>query len=186
MEKTFKTPEAWRAWLQKNHDRVKSVRLVLYKIKTGRATLTYEAALREALCFGWIDSIVHRIDDERHTITFTPRKPKSIWSAANKKRIAELEAEGLMAAPGLAKVRAARADGSWDKLAKIEERSEIPPDLVQALKSRAEARAKWDKMAPSQKKMYSWWIISAKRPETRERRVLETIARVMAGRKAGM
>jgi len=182
----FKNRAEWRAWLERNHDKKKEIWLAYFKKHTGKTSLKYEEALEEALCFGWIDSTVNRLDAERYMQKWTPRNEKSIWSASNKARVKKLIAAGLMAEPGLAKVRAAKRNGSWTKLDKIDLREEVPQDLLDALALRPGIKAKFDRMAPSQKKLYSWWIESAKRPETRARRISETLKRVDAGRRAGM
>jgi uncharacterized protein YdeI (YjbR/CyaY-like superfamily) len=182
----FKTRAAWRAWLEKNHDKSKGLRLAYYKKNSGKASVSYEEALEEALCFGWIDSRVNKLDGERYMQKWTPRNEKSIWSAANKARVKRLIAEGRMAPPGLAKINAAKRNGSWKKLDRVELRAEVPKELLDALALQPLIEAKFDRLAPSQKKLYSWWIESAKRPETRARRIAETVNRVAAGRPAGM
>ena len=182
----FKDRSAWRCWLESNHDRAKEIRLVYYKKNSGKKSVRYEDALEEALCFGWIDSVVNRVDDERYMQKYTPRKDASIWSAANKARVRKLIAEGQMTEAGLAKIRAAKRLGTWTKLDRIEIKAEVPRELLQALEARPSVKALFDGLPPSQKKLWSWWIESAKRPETRARRIAETVRRVEAGRKAGM
>lgn len=182
----FKTRAAWRAWLEKNHAATKGLWLAYYKKNSGKTSVTYEEALEEALCYGWIDSTVNRIDEERYMQKWTPRNEKSIWSAANKARVKKLIAEGRMAAPGLAKIAVAKRNGSWTKIDIVDLRAEVPKALLDALALHPSIEAKFNKLAPSQKKLYSWWIESAKRPETRTRRVSETLKRVAAGRPAGM
>jgi len=184
--KLFKNRAAWRAWLERNHDKQKEIWLAYYKKNSGKTSVTYEEALEEALCFGWIDSTVNKLDAERYIQKWTPRKAKSIWSAANKARVKKLITEGRLAPPGAAKIRIAKANGSWTKLDKVDLRAEVPGDLLSALALHPAIKAKFDRMAPSQKKLYSWWIESAKRPETRARRIAETLKRVDAGRRAGM
>jgi uncharacterized protein YdeI (YjbR/CyaY-like superfamily) len=150
--------------------------------------VTYEEALEEALCYGWIDSIVNRLDDERYMQKWTPRRPGSIWSAANKARIKKLTEAGRMTPAGLAKVAAARRNGSWNKLSDIDRigrTNELPADLGKALAGNPAAKERFDRLAASQKKLWAWWIISAKRPETRARRVAETVKGVAAGRRPG-
>jgi uncharacterized protein YdeI (YjbR/CyaY-like superfamily) len=188
-KKLFKTAATWRAWLEGNHDREKEIWLVYYKKGTGKKSVTYEEALQEALCFGWIDSTVNRFDSERYTQKWTPRNIDSVWSAANKGRVKKLIAEGRMAAPGLAKIKAAKLNGSWNKLSDIDRigrTDKIPEDLSTALANDPAVKEKFERLAPSHKKLWAWWIISAKRPETRARRVAETLRRVAAGRRPGM
>jgi len=113
-QRCMKTRSAWRAWLQKHHATADELWLILFKKHTGKAGLVYEDAVREALCFGWIDGILKRIDDEKHTIRFSPRRKNSVWSATNKKRVAKVIAEGRMTEAGLAKVKEAKRNGQWD------------------------------------------------------------------------
>jgi uncharacterized protein YdeI (YjbR/CyaY-like superfamily) len=184
--KLFKNRAAWRSWLERNHNKEKEIWLAYYKKASGKTSITYIEALEEALGYGWIDSTVNKLDDDRFMQKWTPRKEKTIWSAANKARVEKLIAEGRMAAPGLAKIEIAKRNGSWTRLDRIDMRKEVPPDLLKALNGRPAIKEKFERMAPSQKKLYSWWIESAKRPETRARRVAETLKRVKAGRQAGM
>jgi uncharacterized protein YdeI (YjbR/CyaY-like superfamily) len=189
VKRLFRTAAGWRAWLERNHDREKEVWLVYYKKSSGKRSVTYKEALDEALCFGWIDSIVKRLDDERYMQKWTPRHPRSIWSAANKTRIERLTAAGRMAAAGLAKVEAARRNGSWDRLSGIDElarKAEIPADLRKALAESPDVLENFERLAPSRKKLWAWWVISAKRPETRARRIAATVEGVAAGRYPGM
>ena len=188
-KRLFKSAAAWRAWLGRNHAREKEIWLVYYKRGSGKTSVTHEEALEEALCYGWIDSVISRLDDERYMQKWTPRNVDSIWSAANKERIRKLIAEGRMATPGMAKIEAAKRNGSWDKLSDIDRigrTDEIPEDLSQALATNPVAKEKFERLPPSQKKLWAWWILSAKKPETRSRRIAETIKDITAGRKPGM
>lgn len=185
----FKTRQAWRAWLSRNHAREKGIWLAYYKKGSGKRSVTYEEALQEALCFGWIDSTIGRVDEERYKQRFTPRKEKSVWSSSNKARVEKLIAEGRMAPPGLAKVEAAKRNGSWESLSDIDrigKGAELPPDLLHALAAEPQAQAIFDKRPPSEKKLWAYWVLSAKKPETRARRVAETVKRVLACRLPGM
>lgn len=185
----FKSRQAWHDWLVKNHGTAKEIWLAYYKKGSGKTSVTYREALEEALCFGWIDSVICRLDEERYAQKYTPRNVKSVWSAANKARIEKLVAEGRMAGPGLAKVEAAKRNGSWDKLNEVDRiglGGDLPPDLVEALAREPEAQAAFERRPPSEKKMWGYWVLSAKKPETRARRVAETVKRVLAGRRPGM
>lgn len=189
IKRLFKTAAAWRSWLERNHAREKAVWLVYYKKGTGKTSLTYSEALEEALCYGWIDTTVNRLDSERYMQKWTPRNVDSIWSASNKERVKKLTAEGRMAAPGVAKVEAAKRNGSWNKLSDIDRigrTGEIPADLRQALARNPVAKEKFERLAPSQKKLWAWWVLSARRPETRARRIAATVIGVAAGRRPGM
>lgn len=171
----------WRAWLADNHETAPGVWLVTYKKASGKPHLPYEEVVEEALCFGWIDSKGNKVDAERTKLLMTPRKRGSGWSRPNKARIERLLANGLMTPAGLAKIEAAKADGSWTALDDIEAMV-VPPDLDAALRSDAEAIAGWDQFAPSVKKPLLLWVASAKRPETRAKRIAETVAGAKEGR----
>ncbi len=185
----FKTRLAWRAWLARNHAQEKGIWLAYYKKASGKKSVTYEEALQEALCYGWIDSTVGRVDAVRYKQKYTPRKDKSVWSSSNKARVEKLIAEGRMAPPGLAKVEAAKRNGSWESLSDIDRigrGAEIPADLIEALAANGPARVTFDTRPPSEKKLWAYWVLSAKKPETRVRRVEETVKRLLAGRRPGM
>jgi uncharacterized protein YdeI (YjbR/CyaY-like superfamily) len=175
---------SWRAWLEGNHGRVAGVWLVSFKKATGKPRLEYEHAVEEALCFGWIDSLVRTLDEERAMQLFTPRKPRSQWSKPNKIRVERLVAAGLMHPAGLAKIEQARRDGSWDAYA-VAESLELPPDLCRAFESGPPgSRSSWDAFSPSSRRAILWWVHSAKRPETRARRVAQVVSEAARGRRA--
>lgn len=176
---------AWRAWLEEHHDTEREVWLVLLKVHVDRPSVSYEEAVMEALCFGWIDGMLRRVDDESHMLRFTPRKPGSVWAASNKARVGRLIAEGRMRPEGLALVEEAKRRGEWDRVDEREDVSVVPHDLAAALAEDATAREAWERLAPSHKKMYLSWIEDAKRPETRARRVAETVRRAREGRRPG-
>ncbi len=185
-QRLFKDRGAWRAWLEKHHDKEKGLWLLYYKKGTGKTSITYREALDEALCFGWIDSVVQKCDEEKYMQKYTPRNPRSLWSTANKGHVARLIREGRMTEHGLAKIEAAQRNGSWTRLDAID-RDRVPPqDLLDALARDPEADACFVKMPPSSKKLYAFWVDSAKRPETRARRIAETLGRVKAGRRPGI
>lgn len=164
----------WRAWLAANHTRSEGLWLITYKKRSGRPHVSYDEVVEEALCFGWIDSKGNKLDDERTMLWMAPRKPGTGWSALNKQRIAALSAAGLMMPPGLAKIDAAKQDGSWELLDAIE-RLEVPPDLAAALGKNEVALANFEAFPRSAKRGILEWIASAKRAETRDRRVAETV-----------
>lgn len=163
----------WRAWLERNHTRPDGIWLVSYKVAAGKPRVTYEESVEEALCFGWIDSKAGKVDDERSMLWMSPRKPGTGWSRINKERVARLMADGQIAPPGLAKIEAAQADGSWNALDAVEA-MEMPADLEQALASHPDAARHWDAFPPSARKGILQWIAQAKKPETRAARVAET------------
>lgn len=166
--------DAWRAWLSANHGSSSGVWLAVGK-KGGRVTsLGYEAAVEEALCFGWIDSIVRALDGDRFRQVFTPRKPSSTWSASNKARVERLMAAGVMEPAGLAAVEVARANGTWTLLDDVEQLN-VPEDLATALAGDPDAAREFEAFPASARKQILWWIGSAKQPATRESRVAETV-----------
>ncbi len=169
-----KTRAAWRAWLERNHARSTGIWLVTARKETGAPRVEYPEAVEEALCFGWIDSKANKLDDAHSLLWMSPRKPKSGWSKSNKERIERLGAAGLLADAGRAVVEDAKRSGAWTSLDSAEA-LEIPEDLAAALASNAEAAANYDAFPPSSKKNILSWIGTAKRPETRTRRVEETV-----------
>lgn len=178
-----KTRAAWRRWLEKNHASTGSIWLVIDK-KTSGGTLSYDDVVEEGLCFGWIDSRTRPLDERSYMLLFSPRKPKSGWSRTNKERVQRLLAEGRMAPPGQAKIDAAKRDGSWSSLDAIEN-LELPPDLAAAFEANATARSEFDRFTRTARKIILLWIASAKRPETRARRIEETVRLAAIGLRAG-
>lgn len=174
----------WRTWLANNHLECDGVWLVYYKKKSGHRNILYDEAVEEALCFGWIDSLPRALDRERSLLLFTPRKDKSVWSEANKNRVERLLTEGSMAEAGIRKVDIAKRNGSWDALNRSD-RLELPEDLLSALASDTGAQTKFLGFSPSVQKNILAWIFSAKRPETRKRRIAETVRLAGNGLKAG-
>jgi uncharacterized protein YdeI (YjbR/CyaY-like superfamily) len=168
-------PEAWRAWLRENHAAEKEAWLIIAKKHSSKPGISYEEALDEALCFGWIDGLVRSVDDATFTLRFSPRKSRSIWSEGNKRRVERLIAQGRMAEAGLAKIREAKENGEWDKAAEREDTSVLPSDLEDALQRDGRIWLQWESLAPSLKKQYIYWVTSAKAQETRQRRIRESI-----------
>lgn len=171
---------AWRAWLEEHYADPSGVLLVVSRKGAPAPTLSYADAVEEAVAFGWIDSRGRRIDGERFGVTFSPRKPGSGWSRSNKERVERLTAAGLMAAPGLAAVERAKANGSWNALDDVEE-LRMPDDLLAALAADPEAERGFAAFAPSARKMSLYWISTAKRPETRSARIAATVRDAAAG-----
>jgi len=165
---------AWRAWLADHYDKSPGVWVIRYKVASQQPTITYDELVEEALCFGWVDSLPRKLDDERHMSMVTPRKPKSVWSKINKERVERLVAQGLMTAVGLAKIDAAKADGSWTAIDDVEALS-VPDDLQVALAADADAKRHFDAFPPGSQKIILQWISSAKTAETRAKRITETV-----------
>jgi len=166
--------DAWRRWLEMNHARTEGVWLVRYRKSSGGPHLAYEEAVEEALCFGWIDSKTNKLDDDRSMLWMAPRKPGTGWSKVNKERIERLTAGGRMAPAGLAKVEAAKRDGSWNALDAVEA-LELPADFEAALAGSQNARQNFEAFPRSVKKGILGWIASARTPETRAKRLEETV-----------
>ena len=162
--------EDWRKWLAENHDKANGVWLVYFKKTANKPRVSYDEAVEEALCFGWIDSLPRKIDDEKSKLLFTPRKPKSVWSKLNKTRFENLIAGGAMTEIGLAKIEAAKADGSWDAL-NASDNLEIAGDLQKAFDANKTAEKNFHAFAPSARKAILQWLNSAKRAETRTTRI---------------
>ncbi len=163
----------WRDWLKQHHTRTEGVWLISYKKATGKPVLAYEEAVEEALCFGWIDSKANKLDEERSMRWFSPRKTGTGWSRPNKERVERLMQAGLITPAGLAKVEAAKQDGSWYALDAVEN-LEIPLDLAQALAANQTAQTCFEAFPRSVKRSILEWISQAKKPETRASRIAET------------
>jgi uncharacterized protein YdeI (YjbR/CyaY-like superfamily) len=175
-----KSRAAWRAWLEAHHATSPGIWLVFAKKHTKLPSLSYEDAVEEALCFGWIDSLLKSIDDRFHKQMFTPRKAKSAWSALNRKRAARLIEAGLMTAAGLAPIALAKKTGQWEAH-KASETLIVPPELKQAIKANPAAKKNWPTYTESQRKMFLYMVNGAKRPETRATRVRRIIEIVSSG-----
>lgn len=174
--KTFyaKTQKEWRKWLEKNHQSEKSVWLVIYKKESGTPSVYYTDAVDEAICFGWIDSKPNKRDDESYYQFFAKRNPKSNWSKVNKGKVARLLKEGKIATAGLEAIETAKQNGTWTALDKVEE-MEVPEDLQKAFNKNKTAFGYFDKFPRSSKRNILEWIMNAKRPETRQARIDETV-----------
>jgi uncharacterized protein YdeI (YjbR/CyaY-like superfamily) len=180
------TAAEWRRWLSANHSRSGGVWLVFDRKGTSAQTLDYGSALDEALCFGWIDSLIKNIDGRRYMRKFTPRGVKSKWSPSNKRRIGDLVKEGRMRAAGLAVVERARKDGSWERPDRIPVTDRVPVELLRALRGNPEARGNFDRLAPSHRTRYIMWICSAKLAATREKRAAEAASLLGKNEKLGL
>jgi len=175
--------EAWREWLAANHGREEGVWLIRYRANADRSNVSLEEAIRQALCFGWVDSLPRALDEDRTLLYFAPRKTGSNWSRLNRDRVAELEAEGLLAPPGKRKIDAAKADGSWSALDSVD-RLEVPAELAAAFDRFPGSRGEWDSFPPSSRKAILEWILNAKQATTRAHRVEETARLAQRGERA--
>jgi uncharacterized protein YdeI (YjbR/CyaY-like superfamily) len=170
----------WRSWLEQHHAKSPGIWLVSYKQHTGKSSIPYEDAVREALCFGWIDSLVKRLDADRYAQKYTPRKAGSKWSDSNRKRWAELKAAGLLTADGLA---AAPTDNTYAPKPSI---PELPGYIAKAFRANAKAWRFFHELAPTYRRHFVAWIHTAKQPETREKRIRESIKLLVARKKLGL
>jgi uncharacterized protein YdeI (YjbR/CyaY-like superfamily) len=177
------TREEWRKWLKKNHNVQTEVWLIYYKKHTGKPRIAYDDAVEEALCFGWIDSTIQRIDDEKYAQRFTPRKNLKKWSELNKQRVKKLIKAGLMTEAGFAKI-----DRQVFSHSKTEAKKEfcIPDDMKQAFEAEEPAWTNFLNLAPSYRRKYMLWITKAKREATRHKRLKEAIELLKENKKLGM
>lgn len=173
--------QAWRAWLDAHHEQANGVWVVTWKKHCGNKHVAYDDVVAEALCFGWVDSHQRKVDDDRTRLYVSPRRAGSPWSGTNKKRVAKLIREKRMHRAGLALIDQAKRDGSWTVYDDIEKEIE-PPDLQQALDANPAARKHWQAFPRQARKNILWWIKSAKREETRRRRITRAVAEAAANR----
>ena len=176
-----RTPQEWRHWLQDHHSSESEIWLVFHKRHTGLDGISYDPAVEAALCFGWIDSIVRRLDDDRYARKFTPRNSDSKWSTINRRRYADLKARGLLEAPGLERAPTSRSGDAPRPSASV-----IPPYIERRLKANARAWEYFEQLAPSYRRAYVGWIDAAIQAATKERRLREAVDLLAAGKKLGL
>ena len=175
-----RTRKDWRKWLATHHAASPGIWLLRHKEHTGVETMPYEDLVREALCYGWIDSLIKRVDEDHYAIKVTPRKPTSKWSELNRKRWEELKAAGLLAPPGLA---AAPTEKTYAPKPSI---PELPAYIAKAFKTNAKAWKFFQSLSARNRRDFVVWIHIAKRPETRDRRIRESIELLASGKKLGL
>jgi uncharacterized protein YdeI (YjbR/CyaY-like superfamily) len=180
------TRDEWRNWLSENHNKESGIWLIFFKKETGKASLEYEDAIEEALCFGWIDSIIKKLDDQRYARKFTPRKVDSRWSNSNKKRVLKMIEHNRMTPVGMAKIEAAKRSGLWDKPDRPQISFELPEILSNALAKNKRAKDFFEQLAPTYQKQYIGWIQIAKQQKTKEQRVKESINLLAQRKKLGL
>jgi uncharacterized protein YdeI (YjbR/CyaY-like superfamily) len=183
---TPRSREHWRCWLAERHDKEKEVWLVFLKKHTPKPNLSYNDAVEEALCFGWIDGVKRSIDADRYMHRFSPRKCDSQWSASNIERVQRMSAAGMMAPAGERAVVQARKNGRWEQSDKAAGRFSMPAELEDQLRLNPQAAAFFASLAPSYQQQYMAWIATAKREDTRRRRLSEAMALLGRGKKLGM
>lgn len=169
-----KNREEWRTWLDKNGIVEKSAWLIIYRKDTTTASVYYDEAVEEALCFGWIDSVANKRDADSFYLYFAKRKPSSKWSKANRERVAKLEVQGLLKPEGIAAIDLAKKNGTWDALKEVEALI-IPADMQELFDKNKKAYANFMAFPPSTIRGILEWILNAKRPETRLKRINQTV-----------
>jgi len=170
----FKNDIEWRDWLEVNHETTSGIYLIFYKVDHKKESMRWEEAVKVALCYGWIDSTVKSLGNGKRRQYFTPRNPKSVWSALNKNYIKELTSLNLMHESGFEKIKVAKKNGSWKALDDVE-KGIIPEDLQVAFNKAPEASDNYKNFAPSYRKSYLYWLNQAKRETTRQKRIEEII-----------
>lgn len=181
----FYAPDAltWRRWLETNHQVVQGVWLIIYKKESGIPSVYYPEAVDEALCFGWVDSLGNKRDEQSYYQYFSPRKPKSNWSGVNKAKVERLLLAGKMMPAGLKMVELAKRTGTWTALEDVEN-CVVPADLEAALALQPQALAHWQAFPPSAKRGILQWLSAAKQAATRERRIVEIVDKAAQNRRA--
>jgi uncharacterized protein YdeI (YjbR/CyaY-like superfamily) len=182
----FATPARFRAWLERNGARAPELLVGFHKVASGRPSITWPESVDEALCFGWIDGVRRRIDDASYSIRFTPRRPRSIWSAVNMKRAKELIAGGRMTAAGKAAFDARGPERTGIYAYENRKAAAFDPAQERAFKRKPTAWAWFQAQPPSYRTTVTWWVVSAKKDETRARRLETLIAECAAGRRIGL
>lgn len=167
--------EAWRNWLIDNHQTVGEIWLVYYKVHTDVPCILYGESVEEAICFGWIDGLIHGIDDDKYKRRFTPRKDGSIWSKINKERAQKMISKGKMTTPGLQAIEIAKKNGQWDKAYRMKEKMELPDDLKKALMKNPVAWKNFQKYSNSNRFIFVRRIEKVKDPEKRKDKILKAV-----------
>ncbi|HRW06482.1 MAG TPA: YdeI/OmpD-associated family protein [Caldilineaceae bacterium] len=181
------TRAEWRAWLAANHGKATEVWLVYHRKETGKLSVTYGASVEEALCYGWVDSIIKKLDETSYVRKFTPRQESSNWSPSNIARVEKLIAAGLMTEYGLQKVEAAKQSGKWGNPVQGPSLTfAMLPAFAEALRQNRCAAATFANLSPTHQKQYLGWIEVAKRPATRAKRIEESIHLLAEGRQLGL
>jgi uncharacterized protein YdeI (YjbR/CyaY-like superfamily) len=175
----FADRDEWRAWLESNHATEAEAWLVLYKKRYADLGLTLDEAVEEAVCFGWIDGTLRSMDEKRYALRYSPRRSDSIWSMSNIRRVKKLTAEGKMTEAGMLKVVEAKQNGQWQAAIRREQVDLIPEPLEAALRTAHGALAAYRALPDSRKKRYIYWLQTARREETRQRRIRKIVDEVL-------
>jgi len=182
----FTSRPEWRRWLEKNHSNFDGIWFIYYKEPTGKSSVSYEDSVDEALCYGWIDSIIKKIDKDKYARKFTIRRENSKWSESNKRRVKKLIDSGLMTDAGMLKINAAKSNGKWDEVIKIPAFKELHPEFKIALSKNETAKNNYFNLAQSYRRQYIGWISSAKKTETRSKRITEALELLKNNQKLGL
>jgi len=182
----FSERQDWRDWLSAHHADSPGVWLIYFKKHTGTPRVAYEDAVEEAICFGWIDSTVRRLDNQRYAQKFVPRRVRSNWSGHNRRRAEGLMESGAMTPAGMEKIEEARQNGAWEKALADRVDRPVPPELKKALAADKKAAAEFRRLAPAQRKYFVAWVAEAKKSETRVRRADKAIQMLLTGKRPGM
>jgi len=177
----------WRAWLETNHEKEQEVWVVYFKASSGQSGIDYETSVEEALCFGWVDSLIQRIDEEKYARKFNPRRAGSFWSASNKKRMEKLIGSGRMTAIGLAKYDPQAPESASETGQKIRRgENPVPDEILKQLQAQTQVWENFQSLPPSHQRQYLSWVLSAKKVETQQKRLAEVIATLERGEKLGL
>jgi len=182
----FETRSEWRRWLKANHDRAGEIWLTRYRKDSGKRCIALHDAVEEAICFGWIDGKLKKVDEECFIIRFSPRKDNSVWSLANKRKAQRMIKEGRMTPQGMEKIRAAKGSGAWQRAYKSSYVPDLPKDLERALRKDGVAWKNFTAFADTYRGGYIFWVASAKRQETREKRIAAVVERAREKKKPGL
>jgi len=183
----LETSTQWHDWLEANHDHCSEIWLIFYRKASGKQAINYQEALDEALCFGWVDSLIKKIDGTKYARKFTLRRDGSSWSLVNKERVQQLISQGKMTESGMAKVHAAQRSGSWDApTQKPELDLSMPPEFASSLAHHPRAKGFYESLAPTYQKQFLAWIVTAKREATRIKRINASIEILSRGDKLGL
>lgn len=179
----FASSQQWNKWLAEHHAKSNGVWLRFFKKDSGEKSITYAEALEEALCYGWIDGQVNKYDDQSYIQKFTPRRPKSIWSKKNTEKAERLIEEGKMKEAGMQQVEWAKADGRWQQAYDSSKNMKVPEDFLQQLLKNKKAKAFFEGLNKANLYAIAWRLQTAKKPETREKRLKEILAMMKEGKK---
>jgi len=179
----FRSRKEWRAWLQAHHAKESEIWLTHYRVSSSQPGVRHQEAVEEALCFGWIDGRLKKIDDERYKLRYSPRRPNSPWSRINREKAEKLIRSGRMTAAGLARIEEAKKAGTWQRAYTNRTRERMPSDLKKALLENGQAWDNFSRFANTYRNMYIGWVVSAKTRETREKRIARVVAQAFQNKK---